>query len=412
MTTPDLSEYLEANTPVQRAKNPSGWEPGIVWNGKEGEITTGPVEREPDKAFWAVLVEDWGLDASTTEVVDGTVQLRAWDVNVGDGVVKRMQHYKASIRSRRPSEDRTDVDALIATIGKKKPSKRLWEPSEGSTLVIPFSDWQIGKGEGGGTEATIARIEQAFDEIEEYIKERRQIGKPIDTVVAIGMGDMIENCTGHYPMQTFSVDLDRRSQKRIVRRLLLNFVDRMVKLLIRLVLGAVPGNHGENRVIGKAFTSLQDNDDLAVFEELAEILAANPERYANVHIPLGAIADDLTMTLDINGINVGFAHGHQMKGGGGSQSKIEGWWKGQALGRQRVADAQILVTGHLHHFILSESTGRTVIQCPAMDGGSQWYAGTSGRGSPAGTVVFCVGKEYGDRGWGDMRILASGSRNV
>jgi len=37
-----------------------------------------------------------------------------------------------------------------------------------------------------------------------------------------------------------------------------------------MVVGAVPGNHGESRRGSKAFTTFEDNDDLAVFEQVAE----------------------------------------------------------------------------------------------------------------------------------------------
>lgn len=403
-----LEEFAKANVPVPVPQAPSGWEASVTWNGKEGEITTGPLEGEPDPAFWAVLIADWNLDPALTEVVNGSVTVRGWDVNVGKGVIKRMFHYKAAIRARTRAEDRTDVEALCKQIGKKKPVARSkTQPTEfDGALVALLSDWQIGKGEGGGSEATVARIETSMHLLISHIKHLRTLGKGPSALYLIGLGDMIEGCDGHYALQTFSVDLDRREQKRVVRRLLLWIVDILLPLGLPIVIGAVPGNHGENRKDGKAYTSLTDNDDLAAFEELAEIMAVNPDRYGTVYVPDGAIADDLTLTLNVAGVTIGVAHGHQMRGGaGGAQSKVEKWWHGQALGRQRVADAQILFTGHLHHFVASEATGRTWFQAPAQDGGSQWYVGTTGNHSAAGMLVVGVGTGYGSRGWGDLQIL-------
>jgi hypothetical protein len=202
-------------------------------------------------------------------------------------------------------------------------------------------------------------------------------------------------------MQAFSVDLDRRDQMRLARRLLLNYVDAITDLGLPLIIGSVPGNHGENRnSSGKAFTTWRDNDDLAVFEQVAEILDANPSRYGSVSVPLGAIADDLTMTLDLAGVAVGFAHGHQIRTGG-----PEKWWQGQALGRQAVADASILVLGHKHHLYVSEGSGRTVMQCPAMDGGSYWWTAQTGNESPAGMLTTLVGSGCGPRGWSDLAVI-------
>jgi len=187
---------------------------------------------------------------------------------------------------------------------------------------------------------------------------------------------------------------------RLARRLILQYVEAMLDLELPVVLGAVPGNHGENRRNGQAFTTWTDNDDLAVFEQVAEVLAHNADRYGAVSVPLGAIAEDLTLTLNIAGVPVGFAHGHQIKRGG-----PEAWWKGQALGRQQVADAEILVLGHKHHLMLSEATGRTILQCPAMDGGSYWWTAQTGQSAPSGMLAFLVGSGCGPRGWSDLEVI-------
>jgi hypothetical protein len=74
------------------------------------------------------------------------------------------------------------------------------------------------------------------------------------------------------------------------------------------------------------------------------------------------------------------------------------------MGRQPIADADILITGHYHHFICSETSGRTFMQAPAMDGGSSWWTDISGQNSPAGLLTLGIGTGYGPRGWGDLHI--------
>lgn len=399
-----LKDFIAENVP---ASHPKGWEPSITWNGKEGTLNTGPIEGESDDldpAIWANLISDWGLNPDVTQVVDGSVQLRAWDANLGDGNVKRFRYYRASIVARQSAADRVDVDDLCVQISKRKPPKGVAKiGAEDLAQVILLSDWQLGKGEGGGTPAAIERIEAAFDGFDQKMRELRSVGRGPSAIYVVGMGDIVEQCDGHYPMQAFQTDLDRRGQKKVARRLILGGVRDLSHWAIPIVLGAVPGNHGENRRDGKAFTTFTDNDDLAVVEEVAEILEAGG--YDNVSVPTGAIAEDLTMTLDIAGVTVGFAHGHQMRSGGaGSQAKLEKWFQGQALGRQPVASADILFTGHFHHLLISEATGRTVVQCPAMDGGSAWWTASTGQNSPAGMLSIGVGAGYGPRGWGDLDI--------
>ena len=258
------------------------------------------------------------------------------------------------------------------------------------------------------------RIISFQDRLVYRLRDLKKIGYEINTVYGVGLGDLIEQCSGHYAMQTANTDLDRREQMRLARRLVMRFVDLMVDEGYNVVLGAVPGNHGENRnAMGKAYTTWTDNDDLAIFDGIAEIISHNPERYDNVEIPLGAIADDLTMTLNISGVVCGFAHGHSFRNGGsknwiktnGSIGKIESWWLGQAMGRQPISNADILFCGHLHHFVASNATGRQVFMSPAADGGSHWFTSTSGSNCPPGMLTLLVGEGCGPFGWSDLQIL-------
>lgn len=392
----------EAAKPRPKLTHPKGWEPGVAWNGAAGTLTTAPLEHEPGAALWVELIADWGLDPATTEVVPGSVQIRAWDANVGGGEIKRLRYYRAQIRARSDVIERADID-LLCKLAERKKAVAPKDYTIGTTLVVLFSDWQIGKGEGGGTPAATERITSAIDRIPERIKELRKMGRIIDVVVFACMGDMIEQCSGNYPSQAFTVDLDRREQMTLVRRLLLRAIEAVLKLVSKIVMCAVPGNHGENRNgSGKAYTRVTDNDDLAVVEQVGEVLAANPDRYGHVSV---VVADGYNLVLDVGGVPVGFTHGYKAGGGANAQAKQESWLKGQALGRRPIADAQILFTGHYHHFSSSEATGRTWMQTPAMDGGSEWWTESTGQDSPPGMLTVCVGEAYGRRGWGDLSII-------
>lgn len=394
----------------EQAKLPKGFEPSIKWNGKEGYIDSPLLEDSPDEAVWGEIIADWDLDPRKVEIVEGSVHIRGWDTNVGGGEIKRLRYYRASIKTREGVAERDDIDALCAEVMKWKPAKKqVPAGTDQRAFVILISDWQAGKGGGGGTPAMIERVLKANEQVIFRIKELVKAGRPPSSIYIVGLGDLCEQCSGHYPMQSFGTDTDRRSQMRVVRRLLLKLVDSLVNEFdFPIFLGAVPGNHGENRNgSGKAYTSWTDNDDLAVFEQLGEILSQNP-KYEQVVVPdFDTILndDDLTLTMDIEGVPVSFAHGHQFGKGGNSVQKIEGWLKGQALGRQPVAQCALLFSGHYHHFVCSEGTGRTIFQSPAMDGGSNWFTSQTGSSSPAGMITIGVGLDYGVRGWGDLQVL-------
>jgi hypothetical protein len=407
VSTVNPDDLLASKRQFGPAKPPKGWEPGIAWDGQTGSLTTAPLPEAPSPLVWAELVKDWGLDPETTEIVPGTVQVRGWDANVGAGQLERLRYYRATIRQKAAGVDRLDVDALCEQILKRPPIKVPSTLTIGRALVVDLSDWQLGKGEGGGSVVTSARIAAAIDSIPRRVKELRKLGRPIEAIYLLGLGDLVEQCFGHYPMQLATTDLDRRQQMKLARALIIRAIDTAAKLVARVVVAAVPGNHGENRQDGKAVTTWTDNDDLAVFEQVAEVCAANPDRYGHVSFVLAGEdgTDPLTLVLDIGGVPVGLTHSHQARSGGGHPAeKVQRWWQGQALGRQPIAGAQILNTGHYHHLLVVTSSGRTHFQAPAMDGGSYWWTAQTGQHSPAGMLTYVV--DAADvLGWNDMAVL-------
>jgi hypothetical protein len=407
MTQPDLSSIAKHQSRRQKA-HPKGWEPGIQWNGQTGALTVQAAD-EPDPSIWKVLIEDWGLDPQRVQIVPGSLQIRAWDANLGEGNVQRLKYYRATLQPRESSIDRADVEALIKFATKKRPGRPLPPTSTGRSFVALLTDWQVGNGEAGGSQKITENILGSLDRTLAKAKELRKLGRGAETVYLPGLGDLAEGCNGWYANQVWSTDLNIREQDRLVRHLLLAWIDAFVDAQFRVVAFGVPGNHGEQRANGKAYTNwATDNRDVQVFEIVAEALAHNTSRYGEVYFPDALDKYDMTATLDISGIPVSTAHGHQFgkSGGGGSaMTKIEGWLKGQALGRQPVADCQILFCGHLHHYLASEGTSRTVFQAPASDTGSAWFTQQTGKWSPAGVLTMNVGTATGPRGWNDLAIL-------
>jgi hypothetical protein len=385
---------------------PSGWEPGVRWSNDtaSGTIVTDTLDAAPDAAVWAEIIADWGLDPATMVIVDGSIELIGWDAPIkGTDQRQRLKRYKARLRQRHDVIDAADVESLCVKASRRRPSRKAPAATDDveRALVVCLSDWQVGKGEGGGSAATVDRIASSIAGIVPRLKDLERLKRGADVVYLVGMGDLVEQCSCHYPSQEFTTDLNRREQMRVVRRLILAAVDTVVDAGYRVVLTGVPGNHGENRKDGKAYTTVDDNDDLAVIEQVGEVLSANPARYEAVSVFLPS---ETSMALDVAGVPVGFTHGHTARGGANPAAKIEKWWTGQVMGFQPVADARILITGQYHHLLVSESTGRTHMQCPAMDGGSAWWTSSTGQSSPSGMLSLVVSSAL-PRGWGDLEVL-------
>ncbi len=379
-----------------RPNHPAGFVPGL--NTQTGEIVARFDEAMPDDAVTKRLGEflaEWGFDPDQFVIEDDRIEIRTWDAIISRGETRRFYYYKARIR-RRPK--RENLERLVAEIRRHRPVKR---PGTGGewTYVVALADWQLGKADEGGTERVVQRVLAGIDAVVADLRQARKDGWRIGRLVAAGLGDLVEGCTGQYPAQEWSVELDRRTQVKVARRLLLKALQTWVPLVDETTVVCVPGNHGENRQRGRAFTTPGDNDDVAVFEQVMEILAANPERYGHIewHIP----GDDLTVTVDLDGLVVGFAHGHQARGGGAGlqHTKLWNWWKNQAHGRSLIGDADVLVTGHYHYLAVTENGARTHIQAPSLDA-SDWYRESYGYGTRRGVLTFLAGPE----GWQRLRI--------
>lgn len=380
----------------EKRRHPSGWEPGVVFEGDDGLLTVGPLREQPND--WSELLRVWGLDPEVYEVDESTPpEFRAWDSPSKSDGVTRLFYYRARVRVRRSRS--VNVDDLVSRVDRWRPLKHRIGTGSGVSLVVPLADWQIGK---QGTDATIERCLVALDALECEVRRLGKLLGGFDALYLVGMGDIVEQCTGNYPSQEFTVELNRREQFRVAFRLLVEYVTRLGRLVDRMVVSAVGGNHGENRRGGKKFTGDGDNDDVLLFELVGEALRQS-DRWGHVSVVLPD--DQLSVVLDVSGVPVGFTHGHLARSGGGlPQAKLMDWWKSQAFSEQAVGDARILVSGHYHHLSVVDFGPKVHIQCPSMDSGSKWWVDRGGGVSAAGTLVFAVSDGFVS-GFDFLRVL-------
>lgn len=390
----DIDRFITSPKPdpIERPSrhHPTGWEPGV--DTSRGVIVSPPTD-SPEEPDWAEILEQFRLDPERWQVDSDTVHVRTWDSAVGAGEVRRFFYFKADVRPRVRSH-RADVDQLIKMVSGHR-FKRPASVTEPSALVVCLADWQAGPDPKGLVDAVLSMKNR----VSAMLRDRKY-----GWLYVVGMGDMVEGCGNNwYAMQDWTVAAGglngMRDQEKLVRRLLVDLLQEWSRHVPQVVVGCVPGNHGENRRGGKAFTTLEDNADLSVFEQTAEIFAANPETYGHVRfvVPDG----DMSLTLDVAGTVVGFIHGHQAaRGGATPQQKVDAWWKGKQKGRHPIGDADVLVNGHYHHACLVEDGPRTWMQAPAM-ANSRWWEESGGQPTKWGTLTFEVGPD----GWDNYRLV-------
>lgn len=427
-----LARRQEQATTVRK-----GWEPGCEFDeqGGEGRTTPRPAEAGQRPPSHEEVLREFGLDPEAWEVV--SLRKSRWQAQRGqramDLEAKRlgfdtveeaeaklqqtlstfwMEAFRATFRAVTPDNPKVvqaDINELMEEVRSwaiPAPRESVAGSGPRATFLVALSDWQLGKGEGGGTPATTARILRSIERAADRLHALRRLGYQIDDVAFVCLGDMVEQCSpeSHYAMQTFQADLNMRDQRKLAWQLALRAVAEFAPLADLVRISGIAGNHGESRYKGSAYTTFDDNDDLLMLDALHDIVAANPSLH-NVSVELPS--DPLAHTIDLSGTKVGFVHGHQFRSGKGAGEKAHQWWLGQMLGLQSIKDANILLNGHFHHLNIVEyaQAGRTTIQAPAMDGGSMWFTASSGQSAPAGMLTMLVGSELGPRMWDELRVL-------
>jgi predicted phosphodiesterase len=375
----------------QAKEIPKGWEPNIEYDASGGTLVSTPRLPVGDDPDHAELLAEFELDPTKWRITG----LRRSKWQRWDG--EWLESFRATFVPRLGSKF-IPIDDLLETVAKWKPvsasKTQNKDVSSPVAFVVVLADTQVGKIDGGGSDEIISNVLHKTDLAVQRLKELRKIGRNIDTVYLPQLGDCIEGMNSQGGKHIWRTDLDLTSQIRVYRRLLLHMVKEFAPLCERLVVPAIPGNHDEAVRVGNSMaTSYTDSFALDAASAVADALADRPD-FAHVSFVFPKY-DTLTVTLDVCGTVVGFAHGHQMRG------KAVEWWKNMAHGQQDIGEASLLLTGHYHHLKVEQSGSKTHIQSPALDGGSVWFSNSTGQAAPAGLLTLTVGNGK----WDDLRVL-------
>lgn len=394
-------------------KPPEGWSANLKIKGEEGEGTSQIYSIDVDDEM---IIKGWDLDPEKWEIIDGTLECRRWQATVNRGTRSEPKHepmwlryYKAKLR-RRTSESPQyrEVMELVEDVKGWSEPKTLVdftvEPSDQSMMIF-IADPQIGKSDNGGTKKTYKQFIEGIDRIESYIRNE-VLYTGIRTCYLVGMGDLIENCAQNYSTQTFTTELTRRAQVNLIRRMILGAIKRLAPYFDEFIVTCVGGNHGENRIDGQMFTDPSDNDDVAVFDQLEDIISESPEKFPNVsfRIPDGERA----LAFNVSGVWLGITHGHLSgKGSGNPEKRQMDWWAKQAHGMTPIGQVKILVTAHFHHFVENNDGQKTLFICPALESGSAYFKDATGKVSYPGIMTMFVGENahHTGRGYDRVRVF-------
>lgn len=262
------------------------------------------------------------------------------------------------------------------------------------STTLHAADPQIGKANqrGGGTPGTVARVQNSFNLMAEYLREH----KPEHFILSDN-GDGIENIF-NVSGQRYTNDLDVPAQIRTFRRLMIYGIKLLAPLVPQFTYLAVPSNHGEFRTGYKEQGGNTDADfGLEISHQLEDVFAENPALAQHVQFvrpePLHQ-----TAVIETSGTKLAYHHGHAAS----SQAALGKWWQGLDHGRMPGWDADIFVTAHFHNLRLEQSgNGRWLIGVSSSEPSSDWYTNGSGESSVRGMTHFNVR----DGAWSDLGIF-------
>ena len=415
MNLDELADRVTADEPPTpgprryRAPVPKGFEPGIRYDdaGQPAEITTELVAEAPTEDEWRHVVEGMGITMPTgwrLVLIEARFDPVAWTRETEftphpgiDKIVRTPATTRPAWRYRFRVErvaDALDLAWIDDTIRKWRPAKPT-TVTGGDVFTVVAADMQIGKVEPGigGTDRTVRRVvaltAQAVTEYKALA--RRGIVGPAAIILP---GDGCEGFVSQGGRLAWRTDLNATRMRTVYGRLIAHLVLEFARVAPQVYVVTVGGNH--DQAVRQFATTHDDSWDVQAAIDLRDHMALlAPEKFAHVHWHLPSTDSDV-VAVDLAGTVVAVAHGHQFKGG------AEKWWAGQSHGLRDAGEAALLISGHYHHLkVVTTGGGRTWIQAPALDNGSEWFSRETGESSAAGLLTLTVGRG----GWDRLRVL-------
>lgn len=377
--------------PVRRDQSIAKWSAGVEYDQGGGELRTlpelidSPTEAaDPEEA---ALFAQFGLDPLRWEITN----LRRSTWQVYDETWR--EAYRASFKPRTASQSLTEVEldnflTYYACQYPLTPDKETW--------MVPVGDLQLGKPDGGGSAGIVERFARGTESVRRDLEARGGV----DRLILPWLGDCIEGIVSQGGRNVARLDRTLTEQVRILRRLTLHQIGTLAPLANEVLFVAIAGNHDETS--RDQTTEPRDSWAIDAASAVSDALALT-EDFAHVRF-LFPEPEELGVTVDIgtdeNPYVVHFNHGHSAR----NPAKIAEWWGKQAHGRQSAGAADLLVCAHFHHLRVEQTGGgKTIMQIPALDGGSDYFRRRTGEESQAGMVQVRITPGKG-LGWDSLTV--------
>lgn len=256
------AESLEA---LEKMSVPQEAIPRVEWSSAtgKGSITTPPQRTTDGEPDWDFILDNMGLNPDLFEIVSETVRISRWQSFDGNW----LSSYRGQIR--RKITHAVDIEEL---------SKYIWASPSGTSSngtisedhrVIMLTDTHLGKSksDGAGTPLLIKRWKAG---VYEALKDGVEV--PFQTVTLAFGGDLIEGYVSQNGRNIAGTDLTLPDQILTATQLVTWTIQEALDVADRVVVVAVPGNHGETtRVQGR---TMSDSHDIQIVRQAQLIMDA------------------------------------------------------------------------------------------------------------------------------------------
>ena len=359
---------------------PTGFRPGIEWTGDTGHVTVAakPGE-EPDRDKINGVIDSSPFLTSDEVEVDWSSKPRV-SIHHDDNGNAIQIWYKLPLMRRRKGGK--DVDDVLNLIYDDIPP--IWDRGK-AWRTIQIGDTHIGKGalDGAGAQLLVDRWKESFT---------NALGlSRAEGVHLAFMGDLIEGENSQGGKNIANNDLTLTESLRVARHLVSWTIQESLRCVNKVVVSAVPGNHGDTTRLQNR--PLTDNHDIDIVSAVQQAFELSPHKdRITWYYPEEGTGH---LVYEVDGTIFASTHGHLFKG---MLKGAENWWSGMSVSGAPAGAAHILMAAHYHSPLVSNYTrNKWICFGAALEDKSTWLNEQNGASSQPGMLTYLTdgGTPYG-----------------
>lgn len=358
---------------------PVGFQPGIEWDGETGHVTVVTSGEQPNPSEVDKVLDTAPFLNSAEIEVDWSARPRV-SIHHDDAGAVRQIWYKLPLKKR--NDYSVDVDDILDLVYDEIPTP---EVKAGAWRTIQIGDTHIAKSavDGAGSALLVKRWKESVLNALSLT--------PAKGIHLAFMGDLIEGENSQGGKNIANNDLTLTESLRVARHLVSWTIQEALLHAKRVVVSAVPGNHGDTtRLQNRPLTDSHDIDVVSAVQQAFD-MTPHKDRISWFYPEEGSGH----VVYGIDGTVFASTHGHLFKG---MLKGAENWWAGMSVSGEPAGAAHVLMAAHYHSPLIANYTrNKWICFGAALEDKSTWLNEQNGASSQPGMLTYLTekGTPYG-----------------